>query len=103
MNKILILLATSLTIMSATPQTSIEYDRGYVSGAEDGAEMVLSALNSQICIGHYETRGLPPGPECLKFIKVFEDIDRKYDAAKKRVEEIDKNGKDSNRNKKNPG
>tara|TARA_R110000824_G_scaffold184532_1_gene365496 strand:+ start:184 stop:495 length:312 start_codon:yes stop_codon:yes gene_type:complete len=103
MNKILLLLATSLTVASTAPQTSIEYDRGYLAGIKDGADMAIAAVNTQMCLNKYNMQGGHTHPECAKFIEHFSVIDKKYEIVKKRVEETDKNGKDSNRSKKNPG
>ena len=102
MNKILILLGTSLTLTATPATTSIEHDRGYLAGMEDGATMAIAAVNAQMCLNRNPSPPGIPHPECVKFIEEFSALDDKRTAVEKRIQEANKNGKSSPRNKKNP-
>ena len=91
------------SVFSATTNTNMKTDSAYVKGFEDGSEAITNAVNAQICASNYKERGLSPGPECHKFYENFLLRVSRYEKIKNKMKGVkNKNGKNMERNKKNP-
>ena len=93
-----ILPATWAKKKSSGLKNKVESAKIYVRGFEEGRAGTIAAINTNGCGVAYQQRGLEPGPECYKFIEDFKLYEARYEAAKKVIEDVKKNGKSKKRN-----
>ena len=100
-----ILVLAMAAVPAAVPgnNDTIEANKAYILGFEDGTEAVTNAVNAEMCASHYAQQGQGPGPECHKFFENFKLRVARYNKIKKDLAtKEDKDGKNSAGNKKNP-
>tara|TARA_R110002110_G_scaffold66530_4_gene182115 strand:- start:1370 stop:1660 length:291 start_codon:yes stop_codon:yes gene_type:complete len=80
---IMALVMTMFTVSS----TSVEHNKAYILGFEDGSEAMTNAVNARACATYYQNLGQKVGPECHRYYENFKLRLAKYDLAKKKIED----------------
>ena len=65
--------------------TSLEANKAYILGFEDGSEAMAAAANAEMCAQHYQNQGQNPGAECYEFYKKAKVKLEKYEKIKKKL------------------
>jgi hypothetical protein len=98
--------ATPFSTSGVSDSSSINDDKAYILGFEEGADAATSGFNAQMCAEYYKRAGKSPGPECHVFYENFKLRMARYDKIKNDLKKKTKtqkgknNGKNSGRNNK---